>query len=211
MKKKKKFNLNRRLIFYFSVVMISIILIMAVSISVTVDNKIFEFTNMMIEGSDENLLVIRDTYIKDINNLAIGISLLMIIVVVSISVFMSQKISKPIIVVSKMTDAIKKGGYDQVLEYDSSIIEIDNLISSINSLAKELDNMEKMRKRLTSDISHELRTPLTSIQTHLEAMIDGIWEPNKDRLISVNEEVIRLNHLINELKKLTHLDRKSVV
>ena len=90
MKKKKKFNLNRRLIFYFSVVMISIILIMAVSISVTVDNKIFEFTNMMIEGSDENLLVIRDTYIKDINNLAIGISLLMIIVVVSISVFMSQ-------------------------------------------------------------------------------------------------------------------------
>ena len=209
MKKKKKFNLNRRLIFYFSVVMISIILIMAVSISVTVDNKIFEFTNMMIEGSDENLLVIRDTYIKDINNLAIGISLLMIIVVVSISVFMSQKISKPIIVVSKMTDAIKKGGYDQVLEYDSSIIEIDNLISSINSLAKELDNMEKMRKRLTSDISHELRTPLTSIQTHLEAMIDGIWEPNKDRLISVNEEVIRLNHLINELKKLTQFDREE--
>lgn len=209
MKKKKKFNLNRRLIFYFSVVMISIILIMAVSISVTVDNKIFEFTNMMIEGTDENLLVIRDTYIKDINNLAIGISLLMIIVVVSISVFMSQKISKPIIVVSKMTDAIKKGGYDQVLEYDSSIIEIDNLISSINSLAKELDNMEKMRKRLTSDISHELRTPLTSIQTHLEAMIDGIWEPNKDRLISVNEEVIRLNHLINELKKLTQFDREE--
>lgn len=66
--------------------------------------------------------------------------------------------------------------------------------------------MEKLRKRLTSDISHELRTPLTSIQTHLEAMIDGIWEPTEERLISVNEEVIRISHLVDELKNLAKYD-----
>ena len=63
-----------------------------------------------------------------------------------------------------------------------------------------------IRKNLTSDISHELRTPLTSIQTHLEAMIDGIWEPSKERLNSVNEEVIRLSHLVNQLKNLAKFD-----
>ena len=130
----------------------------------------------------------------------------MIIVVISISIFISQKISKPIIVVSKMTDSLKRGGYDQTLEYESSIVEIDNLVNSINDLSKELYNMEKLRKRLTSDISHELRTPLTSIQTHLEAMIDGIWEPTEERLISVNEEVIRISHLVDELKNLAKYD-----
>lgn len=139
-------------------------------------------------------------------NLIIGISLLMIIVVIAVSVFLSQKISKPIIVVSKMTDFIKMGGYDQKLEYESSIVEIDNLINSINELSRELYKMENMRKNLTSDISHELRTPLTSIQTHLEAMIDGMWEPSKERLNSVNEEVIRLSHLVNQLKNLAKFD-----
>ena len=108
-----------------------------------------------------------------------------------------------------MTDSIKKGGYDQTLEYESSIVEIDNLINSINDLSKELYNMENMRKRLTSDISHELRTPLTSIQTHLEAMIDGIWEPSPERLNSVNEEVIRLSHLVNQLKNLAKYDNEK--
>ena len=69
--------------------------------------------------------------------------------------------------------------------------------------------MENMRKNLTSDISHELRTPLTSIQTHLEAMIDGIWEPSKERLNSVNEEVIRLSHLVNQLKNLAKFDSEE--
>lgn len=69
--------------------------------------------------------------------------------------------------------------------------------------------MENMRKRLTSDISHELRTPLTSIQTYLEAMIDGIWEPSEERLISVNEEVIRISHLVNQLKNLAKFDSEE--
>ena len=34
-----------------------------------------------------------------------------------------------------MTDFIKMGGYDQKLEYESSIVEIDNLINSINELS----------------------------------------------------------------------------
>ena len=69
-----------------------------------------------------------------------------------------------------------------------------------------MDEQENLRKRLTTDISHELRTPLTSIQTHLEAMIDGIWEADEERLNSVNEEVIRMANLVNQLKYLAKFD-----
>lgn len=186
--------------------MISVIVIMSLSINLSVKNKILYYSQSISNLSSEELIKYRDLILKDMKNLIIGISLLMIIVVIAVSVFLSQKISKPIIVVSKMTDFIKMGGYDQKLEYESSIVEIDNLINSINELSRELYKMENMRKNLTSDISHELRTPLTSIQTHLEAMIDGIWEPSKERLNSVNEEVIRLSHLVNQLKNLAKFD-----
>lgn len=208
--KKRKLNLNKKLLFYLALTMMAIIIIMAVSINLTVENKFLYHYNTITNGEVLNgINQIRDAYLRDINNVIIGISLIMIIVVISISIFLSQQISKPIIVVSKMTDSIKKGGYDQTLEYESSIVEIDNLINSINNLSKELYNMENMRKRLTSDISHELRTPLTSIQTHLEAMIDGIWEPSEERLISVNEEVIRISHLVNQLKNLAKFDSEE--
>ena len=203
---KKKLNLNKKLIFYLAIVMISVIVIMSLSINLSVKNKILYYSQSISNLSSEELIKYRDLILKDMKNLIIGISLLMIIVVIAVSVFLSQKISKPIIVVSKMTDFIKMGGYDQKLEYESSIVEIDNLINSINELSRELYKMENMRKNLTSDISHELRTPLTSIQTHLEAMIDGIWEPSKERLNSVNEEVIRLSHLVNQLKNIAKFD-----
>ena len=205
---KKKLNLNRKLIFYLALVMISVIIVMSLSINFMVENKFLTYISKINKESLEryNITYLKDLFIKDIRNMIIGISLLMIIVVISISIFISQKLSKPIIVVSKMTDSLKRGGYDQTLEYESSIVEIDNLVNSINDLSKELYNMEKLRKRLTSDISHELRTPLTSIQTHLEAMIDGIWEPTEERLISVNEEVIRISHLVDELKNLAKYD-----
>jgi len=206
---KRKLNLNKKLIFYLAMVMIGIILIMAVSINLSVEKKIIYYSSNMVELSKSSLAKNRKLFLQDITNLIIGISLLMIIVSISISIFLSQKISKPIIVVSKMTDFIKRGGYDQTLEYESSIVEIDDLINSINELSRELYKMEDMRKKLTSDISHELKTPLTSIQTHLEAMIDGIWEPSQERLNSVNEEVIRLNHLVNQLKNLTKYDSEK--
>jgi len=108
-----------------------------------------------------------------------------------------------------MANNMGKGGYKQKLEYESNITEIDNLISSINGLAHKLDEQENLRKRLTTDVAHELRTPLTNVQTHVEAMIDGIWEPSKERLNSVNEEVIRLTHLVNELKNLAKFDSEK--
>ena len=141
---KKKLNLNRKLIFYLALVMISVIIVMSLSINFMVENKFLTYISKINKESLEryNITYLKDLFIKDIRNMIIGISLLMIIVVISISIFISQKISKPIIVVSKMTDSLKRGGYDQTLEYESSIVEIDNLVNSINDLSKELYNME---------------------------------------------------------------------
>ncbi|WP_038299150.1 sensor histidine kinase [Metaclostridioides mangenotii] len=148
-------------------------------------------------------------FLKEINKVIIILGIVMTAFTVMIAIVMANKISKPIEVVSDMANNMGKGGYKQKLEYESNITEIDNLISSINGLAHKLDEQENLRKRLTTDVAHELRTPLTNVQTHVEAMIDGIWEPSKERLNSVNEEVIRLTHLVNELKNLAKFDSEK--
>ncbi len=97
---------------------------------------------------------------------------------------------------------ISKGEYDKKIEINTDILEINDLINSINNLSQSIKEQENIRKRLTGDISHELKTPLTNIQSHLEAMIDGIWEPTEERLLSVKEEAERLSSLVSDMQKL---------
>lgn len=148
-------------------------------------------------------------FLKEINKVITNIGIVIVLITIFIAILISNNISKPVEVVSNMANLIGDGDYDNKIDYDSNIVEIDVLIKSINNLSAKLEEQENLRKRLTTDISHELRTPLTSIQTHLEAMIDGIWEPDTERLNSVNEEVIRLTNLVNQLQNLAKFDSEK--
>ncbi|MCR8744077.1 sensor histidine kinase [Romboutsia lituseburensis] len=108
-----------------------------------------------------------------------------------------------------MAKVIGEGNYNNALEYNSNIKEVNELIISINKLAEKLNKQELLRKRLTTDISHELRTPITSMQGHLDAMIDGVWEITPQRLISIKEEVVRLGSLVGSLRNLAKFDNET--
>ena len=41
----------------------------------------------------------------------------------------------------------------------------------------------------------------------LDTIIAGIWQPTNERLISINEEVIRITKLVDELRKLAKFDK----
>lgn len=180
--------------------------------------KLFEIKNLdneiigNIKIGSYGLLYYMDNdvdFLKEINKVITSIGIVMVLITIFIAILISNNISKPVEVVSNMANLIGDGDYDNKIDYDSNIVEIDVLIKSINNLSAKLEEQENLRKRLTTDISHELRTPLTSIQTHLEAMIDGIWEPDIERLNSVNEEVIRLTNLVNQLQNLAKFDSEK--
>ena len=105
-----------------------------------------------------------------------------------------------------MAKLIETGQYKKEVETRSDIKEIDELITSINNLSLALDEQEMLRKQLTTDIAHELRTPLTTIKGHLDVMIAGIWEPTSERLMSINEEVVRISRMVDELRHLSKYD-----
>ena len=145
-------------------------------------------------------------FFNAINRIIIIIGVISISSIIIISIIISRSIAKPISKVSKMTKYIGEGNYKNKLNYKSNIMEIDDLINSINKLSNELNDQENLRKQLTGDIAHELRTPLTSIKGHLDVIIVGIWEPTNERLNSINEEVKRITNLVDELRKLAKFD-----
>lgn len=148
-------------------------------------------------------------FLKEINKVILVVGIAVMIVVILIAIILSKSIADPIKRVSNLTKIIENGNYNKQIEYKSNITEVEDLVSSINNLASSLNKQELLRKRLTTDIAHELRTPLTSIQAHLEAIIDGIWDANPERLSSINEEVTRLVGLVNQLRNLSDFDSEK--
>ena len=136
-----------------------------------------------------------------------GVSLVLSLV---FGYIMARSISTPISRVINTAEMISKGYYDDRSNEISDIQEIAQLTGTINNLAETLGNQEKLRKRLTADVAHELRTPLATLQSHIEAMLDGIWEADSKRLKSVHEEIMRLGRMVGDLEKLTRFESERI-
>ena len=55
--------------------------------------------------------------------------------------------------------------------------EIGQLASAFNAMADGLARTEQLRRAMVTDVAHELRTPLTNLRGYLEAVRDGVTEP----------------------------------
>ncbi|MCT3575635.1 sensor histidine kinase [Levilactobacillus brevis] len=138
-----------------------------------------------------------------------GISAFVFLVAIIIAVWIARDLSKPLRQIVSFTHAVASGDYRNQLPQQTQIVEINALINVTNELSRQLSKNQALRERLSSDIAHELRTPLTTIQGSLEAMIDGIWPISEARLVSLNDEVIRLTHLINNIENIASIEHSE--
>lgn len=122
----------------------------------------------------------------------------------------SQKFLKPIHKIIHNVRLIENGKYKQIEEVKTETLELHELSVTIQELSERLNSQELLRRRMTSDMSHELRTPLTTLQSHIEAFLDGIWEPSTKRLTVVYDEIIRLTNLIKELSDLSIIESDEI-
>ena len=72
---------------------------------------------------------------------------------------------------------------------------------SFNRMAARLEEEDERRRRLLADLGHELRTPLTVIRGEIEAVLDGLHEP--ESLSNVIDEVDLMERLLEDLRVLT--------
>lgn len=144
------------------------------------------------------------------NRLLMLISLFSLMLAIVVGALISRRLSRPIL---KAVDAARKiadGEYSVRITESSDTKEINILTLTINNLAASLEKQTLLRKQLTEDVSHELRTPIAVAQSHLEAMVLGVWKPTTERLESCADEIRRIGDMVGELELLGKVDNDNL-
>ncbi|MHC1787711.1 MAG: ATP-binding protein [Christensenellales bacterium] len=141
-------------------------------------------------------------FLDALNLLLMVIGIASLILSFVVGGLLARRIARPITKTSDIAKQIAAGHYDIHFEGQTRTRELHHLMSALNYLADALAKQENLRKQLTADVAHELRTPLTTLGSHLEAMIEGVWQPTPERLKSCHEEIIRLGKLVVDLERL---------
>lgn len=145
-------------------------------------------------------------FLEGLNTVLISVGAIAIALSILVGYALARRLSNPILSTVEATKQIADGNYEIRLEENTKIKELDKLTGSINHLAGSLLNMEKLRKQLTGDVAHELRTPISILQAHIEAMMEGVWQPTTERLQSCYDETIRIGKLVSDLENLAKIE-----
>lgn len=150
-------------------------------------------------------------FLDTLNVVLMVIGIVSLFLSLIIGSLLAARITRPIKKTVYIAKRISEGNYSIRFEGKTKLKELDELAAAINCLTEGLAEQENLRKRLTVDIAHELRTPLTTLASHLEAMIEGVWEPSVERLQSCYEEISRLTGLVSDLERLAKTEGDNLV
>jgi len=125
--------------------------------------------------------------------------------------YLSRRLTKPVLALSKAVDEVAGGRYDVEVPDVRSRDEIGHLAGRFREMTQRLAEASELERNFLMTISHELRTPLTAIRGHVDALREGLAEDADVREASlevVRQETERLSRLVGDLLDLAKLDAK---
>lgn len=132
------------------------------------------------------------------------VTIITILMALGLALFISKRISKPIIKINTAAKELAKGNYETSFE-GRGYLEISELNDTLNYAAKELSKVEGLRRELIANISHDLRTPLTMITGYGEVMRDLPGENTPENVQIIIDEAKRLSTLVSDILDISKL------
>jgi signal transduction histidine kinase len=120
------------------------------------------------------------------------------------ALLLSRTVVRPLEQLRATSAALASGDLSARAE-PSGARELVQLATSLNVTASNLEELFDARRQLIAWASHDLRTPLGSLQAMLEALEDGLAEPDR-YLPAMRDQVRTLGMLIDDLFELARLD-----
>jgi two-component system sensor histidine kinase BaeS len=127
---------------------------------------------------------------------------------VLLSVWLSRRITEPVLALSDAADQIAAGNYAVSLPPPRGVDEISHLSERFGEMAARLAATEERERQFLMSVSHELRTPLTAIRGHVDAIRDGLIDDPalvRESLDIVVAEAARLERLVGDVLDLAKL------
>jgi len=143
----------------------------------------------------------------------VGVAIL--IVVIAVSIVVSQRISKPMVNIARSVERIRAGDLDAHVEVNTKD-EIGRVATAINELVdklktdiNEVKKLQKVRSEFLGNVSHELRTPIFAIQGFIETLLNGAVDDrsvNKAFLQKTKANADRLSTLLEDLINISQIE-----
>ncbi len=141
----------------------------------------------------------------------IVIGIVVVLLVLAVSFFLSGTIIKPVKEITNAAEEIALGRLEVRVpkRYDD---EVGKLAVTLNHMAEEISNHQKLKDDFIASISHELRTPLTSIKGWASTLNSSDFsnvDEFREGLEIIENETDRLALLVNELLDFSKLASKN--
>lgn len=141
-------------------------------------------------------------FLNSVHHSLIWVGLVFVLLGLAASFLFSRNITIPLRRLSAAAESIRRGSLKQQVPVTTSD-EVGQLTSTFNKMSAELAQNERTRREFLANIAHELRTPLAILSGNLENMLEGVTRPDMQRLLSMQEEVMRLSRLVSDLRDLS--------
>jgi signal transduction histidine kinase len=151
---------------------------------------------------------VRDRWVTLASRLALAF-LGGLVVVGALALYLSRRITNPVLALSKAADEVAEGRYDVEVPQVPGGNEIGHLADRFREMAARLAEAEERERNFLMSVSHELRTPLTAIRGHVAALREGVVTDPELADLSleiVEAEAVRLGRLVGDVLDLAKLD-----
>jgi signal transduction histidine kinase len=125
-------------------------------------------------------------------------------VAVGAGLFLARSISRAVDRLRRASRALAAGDLSARAP-ESGPAELAELATSFNAMAGDLERLFDARRELVAWASHDLRTPIASLQAMIEAIEDGLAEP-EHYLPALRQQVRTLATLVDDLFELARID-----
>ncbi|EOD01113.1 sensor histidine kinase [Caldisalinibacter kiritimatiensis] len=135
------------------------------------------------------------------------ISIISLLIGTLLALVFSKTFTKPILKIINTSKRIAKGDFEANVDINSED-EIGILGDTVNNMAVQLGQIEKLRKEFIANISHELKTPISLIKAYAELVMD-VDDNEKDRKEHLNviiDESNRLNRMVEDILYLSKME-----
>ena len=141
------------------------------------------------------------------------ILLIATLMAMSIALYLSTRISKPIKRITRSAAEMGRGHYGVQFK-GGHYTEITELANTLTHASRELEKTDMYQKDLIANVSHDLRTPLTMIKSYAEMIRDLSGDNPEKRtahLQVIIDEADRLNTLVSDMLNMSRMQSKKIV
>ncbi len=149
--------------------------------------------------------------LAEIRTQMIGVSLLSGLLAAVLSLVLAQFLSRPLNALTQAVRHMERGDLTQRVAINSRD-ELGDLGQAFNSMAAQLETVDRARREFIANASHELRSPLASIKALAQSLADGDERDPavyREYLRDIDSEMDRLNRLVNDLLHLARLEEQE--